>query len=184
MEADGVIEVFTGKSVEQMLAHGGSQSWVVNPQSIRGVPYCVCTRNDARIGEVGFPETSEPRYSAFLVGKIAGLRKVEHRNGRDRYLILFSEYAVIDPPIPNFRHGSTRNPVLYSNLEHCRNRGLDIEKLEFQPMPKEAALPQNPAPLSQSPDILTLGLSIAEAKEALAVFHRVPIENVQITIVG
>ncbi|MES2137720.1 MAG: hypothetical protein V4502_11765, partial [Pseudomonadota bacterium] len=104
MNNSSVLEVFTGKSVAQMLEHGGSQSWVINPKSMRNVEYCICTRNDSRDGEEGFPTNPEPRYSAFMVGKVAGFRKVEHRNGRDRYIVLFSEYAVVEPPVPNFRH--------------------------------------------------------------------------------
>src|SRR3954468_278479 len=183
MRNSSVIEVFTGKSVQQMLEHGGSQSWVINPQSMRNVAYCICTRNDGRDGEDGFPANPEPRHSAFMVGKVAGLKKVEHRNHRDRYLILFSEYAVVDPPIPNFRHGMTRNPVVYSDIEHCKQRGLDISALEFQPMPEAKAKPAAPSE-AEEPQVRVKGLTIAEAKERLAVFHRVPVENVQITIVG
>lgn len=183
MRNSSIIEVFTGKSVQQMLEHGGSQSWVVNPQSMRNVTHCVCTRNDGRDGEDGFPTNPEPRHSAFMVGKVAGLRKVEHRNGRDRYLILFSEYAVIDHPIPNFRHGMTRNPVVYSDIEQCKQRGLDIAALEFRPMPEPKPSTTMPAEPEER-QVPVKGLTIAEAKEGLAVFHGVPVDNVQITIVG
>jgi hypothetical protein len=182
MQNSSVIEVFTGKSVQQMLEHGGSQSWVVNPQSMRNVTHCVCTRNDGRDGEDGFPTNPEPRHSAFLVGKVAGLRKVEHRNNRDRYLILFSEYAVVDPPIPNFRHGMTRNPVVYSDIDQCRQRGLDITALDFHPMPQISTAVSAPPPPAGQP--AAKGLTISEAKEGLAIFHGVPVENVQITIIG
>ena len=173
-----VVEVFTGKTIEQMFDYGGSQSWILNPHSMRDVEFCVCVRNHGRDAEEGFSETDEPGHSAFFVGKVSGLRRVERRNGRDRYLVLFSHYAIPPAPVENFRFGSSRNPVLYSDVAHCKQRGLDIDDLEFLPMPgaQEAA--------SQCVSGVSAGLSISEAKEGLSVRFGVPIEAIQITICG
>lgn len=178
MNDHDVVEVFTGKTVEQMLMHGGSQSWILNPHSMRNVQFCVCIRNHGRDAEDGFSETEEPGHSAFFVGKVSGLRKVEHRNGRDRYLVLFNEYAIPLAPIEHFRVGTSRNPVLYSEVAQCKQRGLDIAALKFMPMPKDPGL-------SDAPELATMiGLSISEAKAGLALRFHVPVDAIQITISG
>jgi hypothetical protein len=175
MQNQSVVEVFTGKTIEQMFEHGGSQSWILNPHSMRDVEFCVCVRNHGRDAEDGFSETDEPGHSAFFVGKVSGLRRVEHRNGRDRYLVLFSHYAIPEAPVEGFRFGSSRNPVLYSDVAHCKQRGLEIEALEFRPMP-------NPTDVSTPPAGRLDGLSIDEAKAGLSLRFGVPVDAIQITI--
>jgi hypothetical protein len=170
----GVLVVFTAKTVEQMLELGGSQSWVINPQSMRNVEYVVCTRNSDHRWDDECGPRPEPHNSAFMVGKVSGLKKVDRHNDRDRYLIQFSDYALVE--VPNFRSGSLRNPVTYSDVLQCKDElGLDIEALHFMPMPKstetEARQPKK-------------GLTIAEAKEGLSIFFGVPVESVQINISG
>ena len=170
----GVLVVFTAKTIQQMLKLGGSQSWVINPQSMRNVRYVVCTRNSDHRWDDECGPRPESHNSAFMVGKVSGLRKVDRQNDRDRYLIQFSEYALVN--VPNFRSGSTRNPVTYSDVLQCKDQlGLDIEALDFMPMPQAAIGEVGHA---------KKGLSIAEAKEGLALFFSVPVESVQITISG
>jgi len=173
---DGALVVFTAKTVEQILGFGGTRSWVLNPSRMGHIRYVVCTRNADRKYDTECGPRTEPHRSAFLVGKISGIRKVDRHNGRDRYLIEFSEYALLDP-IPEFR-GHERNPVTYSDADALRIKGLDVDKLEFQPMPQRDSAP---LPLPQE---ATKGLSIAQAKEGLATFFGVRPENVQITISG
>jgi hypothetical protein len=115
-----------------------------------------------------------------MVGKVAGLRKVAREHDRDRYLLLFSEYALVD--VPNFRSGSTRNPVTYSDVGQCKGNGLDIESLDFKPMPE--IIPDIASASTASSPTTKKGLSIAEAKEGLSAFFGVPVESVQITISG
>src|SRR5437868_5917262 len=107
MVTDGVLVVFTAKTVAQMLAYGGSQSWVINPKSMARVKYVVCTRNSDHQWDDECGPRTEAHNAAFMVGKVSGLRKVAHENDRDRYLIEFSDYALVE--VPNFRSGSTRN---------------------------------------------------------------------------
>jgi hypothetical protein len=176
----GVLVVFTAKTVEQMLELGGSQSWVINPQSMRHVEYVVCTRNSDHRWDDECGPRPEAHNSAFMVGKVSGLKKVDRHNDRDRYLIQFSEYALVN--VPEFRSGSTRNPVTYSDVVQCKEvLGLAIEALDFKPMP-----PPSSAALAQAtdPPQKTTGLSIAQAKEGLSLFFGVPVESVQITISG
>lgn len=169
----GVLVVFTAKTVQQMLELGGSQSWVINPQSMRNVHYVVCTRNSDHRWDDECGPRPEPHNAAFMVGKVSGLKKVDRQNDRDRYLIQFSAYALVN--VPDFRSGSTRNPVTYSDVLQCRDElDLDIEALDFLPMPQPAT---SGAPSKN-------GLSLAEAKEGLSIFFGVPVENVHITISG
>lgn len=178
MNLDRVLVVFTAKSVQQIFALGGTQSWVLNPKSMRGVKYAVCTRNtDPRWDEECGPRP-EAHNAAFIVGKVAGLKKVDRDHDRDRYLVQFSEYALVE--VAEFRSGSTRNPVTYSDADQCKQNGLDIETLNFRPMPPltEEAIETVPATSTKK------GLSMGEAKEGLSLFFGVPVESVQITISG
>jgi hypothetical protein len=179
MSNDGVLVVFTAKTVEQILEVGGTQSWVLNPQSMRGVRYVVCTRNSDRKHDEECGPRPEQHNSAFLVGEIAGLKKVGHESGRDRYLVQFSKYALVS--VPHFRAGSLRNPVTYSDVQQCRSNRLDIEKLDFRPMPPRVGTSASP---TLSTEQEKAGLSIAEAKAGLSIFYGVPPESIEITIRG
>lgn len=172
-DSEGVLVVFTAKTVEQVLANGGTQSWVLNEQSMRRVTYVVCTRNSDHQHDEECGVRTEEHNSAFIVGKVSGLRKVDHRNDRDRYLVEFSDYALVE--VPNFRRGSSRNPVTYSDVAQCRLKGIDFSKLTFVPMPGSNCSVADVA----SPKI---GLTISAAKEGLAAYFGVSVESVQITI--
>ena len=69
------IAVFTGNSRDEILAVGGSVSWVVAEKQARRREFLVCIRN-AR--EVDFHD-HEPHGTAFLVGRISGLKPFEAR---------------------------------------------------------------------------------------------------------
>lgn len=173
----GVLVVFTAKSVAQILDHGGTQSWVLNEKSMSRVEYVVCTRNSDRQYDEECGVRQEKHNSAFLVGKVSGIRKVDRRHDRDRYLVEFSDYALIDRA--DFRSGSTRNPVTYSDVGQCRFNGIDIPNLPFIPMP---ALSDDDE--AKSAPGGKMGFSISEAKEGLSIFFGVPPESIQITISG
>ncbi len=176
---DGALIVFTAKTVDAILEAGGTQSWVLNPTSMNHIKYVVCTRNADRKYDEECGVRPEPHRSAFLVGKVSGIRKVDYRNGRDRYIILFSEYAEVS--IPEFR-GTERNPVTYSDTAAMQIMGLDIAKTVFKPMPKPAEeLSYGPVTDANGNGA---GLSIAEAKKGLAVYFGVPVESIQITLNG
>jgi hypothetical protein len=172
----GILIVFTAKTPEQILEAGGSQSWVLNQHSMRGVEYVVCTRNSDPAYDEECGVRREPHNAAFMVGKVSGMTKVDHRNDRDRYRVDFSEYAIVS--VPDFRHGSSRNPVTYGDVGQAKQNGLDIEALEFLPMPSgnNEEPPTNGAGMK--------GLTIAQAKDGLSIQFGVPIESIQITISG
>jgi hypothetical protein len=167
------IAVFTANSRDEIVeVVGGSASWVVAEKQARRREFLVCIRN-AR--GVDFHD-HEPHGTAFLVGRISGLRPYgQDKKGMQRFIIEISEYAVVDYPEA---WGEWRNPVKYTTLEEL---GIDPKKLEFKPMPaRTKELP--PPPLPDRPK--TGALTIAAAKAGLALQFGVPPEAIEILIKG
>jgi hypothetical protein len=163
------IAVFTANSRDEILAVGGSSSWVVAEKQARRREFLVCIRN-AR--DVDFSD-HEPHGTAFLVGRISGLKPYgTDKKGMQRFIIEISEYAVVDYPE---KWGEWRNPVKYTTLEEL---GIDLKKLTFKPMPKPTKTPPPP------PDPPKKGLTIAEAKAGLALQFGVPQDAIEILIKG
>src|SRR6202051_624011 len=160
------IAVFTANSRDEILAVGGSAAWVVAEKQARRREFLVCIRN-AR--DVDFPD-HEPHGTAFLVGRISGLKPHGiDKKGMQRFIIEISEYAVVDYPEA---WGEWRNPVKYTTLEEL---GIDPKKLEFKPMPvRTTELQPSPTPDRSKPGALT----IAEAKAGLALQFGVPPEAI------
>jgi hypothetical protein len=177
-----VAEVFTNKSKELILETGGSASWVLAEKTAKNLDYCVCCRNPERARGEDSGDRPEKRNEAFLVGKVSGVEFVERLNDRNRYLIKFSEYAEVS--IPDFRSGSVRNPVVFGSRESCRIRGLDIDTLDFRPMPEPVKRYTGHGLQAVEIGSSTggAGLSIDEAKAGLAARYNVPASAIQITI--
>jgi hypothetical protein len=166
------IAVFTANSRDEILAVGGSASWVVAEKQARRREFLVCIRN-AR--GVEFYD-HEPHGTAFLVGRIGGLEPHGvDRKDMQRFFIKISEYDLIDYPEA---WGEWRNPVKYTTLEEL---GIDPEKLKFKPMPTPTKVLTPPAPPERSK---TGALTIAEAKAGLALQFGVPPEGIEILIKG
>lgn len=166
------IAVFTANSRAEILAVGGSASWVVAEKQARRQEYLVCIRN-ARA--VDFHD-HEPHGTAFLVGRISGLKPYGFdKKGMQRWIIEISQYAVVDYPE---KWGEWRNPVKYTSLEDL---GINPEDLKFKPMPAPSKILTPPS----SPERPRVGaLSIAEAKAGLALQLGVPPEAIEILIKG
>jgi hypothetical protein len=166
------IAVFTANSRDEILEVGGSASWVVAEKQARRREFLVCIRN-AR--DVDFHD-HEPHGTAFLVGRISGLEPYgTDKKGMQRWIIMISEYALIDHPEA---WGEWRNPVKYTTLEEL---GIDPKKLKFKPMPED----RKPLPPPPTPDRSKTGaLTIAEAKAGLALQFGVPPEAIEILIKG
>jgi hypothetical protein len=166
------IAVFTANSRDEILAVGGSAAWVVAEKQARRREFLVCIRN-AR--EVDFPD-HEPHGTAFLVGRIKGLKPHGHdKKGMPRWIIEIGEYALIDHP-EAWREW--RNPVKYTTLEEL---GIDPKKLKFKPMPTPTKVLTPPPPPHRSK---TGALTIAEAKAGLALQFGVPPESIEILVKG
>jgi hypothetical protein len=166
------IAVFTADSRDEIVAVGGSVSWVVAEKQARRREFLVCIRN-AR--DVDFHD-HEPHGTAFLVGRISGLKSHGvDRKGMPRWIIEISDYADIDYPEA---WGAWRNPVKYTTLEEL---GIDPKKLKFKPMPTPTKVLTPPPP----PDRSKAGaLTIAEAKAGLALQFGIPPEAIEILIKG
>jgi hypothetical protein len=167
--AEDTVAVFTFKSIERILAEGGTSSWRLDRNHARQATYAVLTRN-AHADETEGPES---HHTAFLIGKIKDVVPV---GSNGRFLILFREYALID--IADAWDGG-RNPVSYRSLDHF---GIDPSTLEWKPMPE----PKKPAPIVASPAPMPgiSGLTLAEAKRGLAITFGVPPEAIEITVRG
>jgi hypothetical protein len=165
------VVVFTARTVDQILAEGGTSAWRLDPDHARTRAFCVCTRNSfARWSKAGHAEAHR---AAFLVGKISDVVPALNRDGR--YLIEFSEYAEIN--VPDVWAKGDRNPVKYETLEEL---GIDPAKLTWKLMPKPQSRPAVEGAKPTAP--ATPAGVIAEAKKLVATTFGVSPDAVEITI--
>jgi hypothetical protein len=170
------IVVFTNRGVGRLLEEGGSQAWRLDPDRVRKLTYvlCVQNRND---GDWGRP--THEQGEGFLIGKISGVDVNTEDRASNRFIIKFDEYAEVS--LPNFWEalGGLRNPVHYlDDLEEY----LDVEQLDWRSVDQRTdGEPPRAAPAA---DAEGRGLDIAEAKQALATFYRVPVAAIEIVIRG
>lgn len=154
-----VVAVFTSKSVQTILADGGSQSWALDRARAARCDYLVACRNAH-----GKPEGPEPHGHAFLVGKVADVVASTETEGR--FKILISEFAEVSWE-DGWEEGR-RNPVAYykdSDFDGNNGKPIDFKALPFQKL-----------------DATPCGLSIAEAKAGLAITFNVPESAIEVTI--
>ena len=143
--------------------------------SARSTP-APCTQNRHN-PDHEFSDASQPHGTGFLVGKVCGIRRTAEQSvdGKQRWLIAISEYARINIP-GAWDHG--RNPVRYSSLAELK---VNPNELKFEPVPQPGAT----LPTSAGPSVMRLGgLTIAEARKALAATFGVKPEAIEITIRG
>lgn len=158
--------------MESILEQGGSQSWVLNRNNAKHCEYFVCCRSG-----LNWAEGSEPRGSAFLVGRISNMVASPDPKYEGRWLVQFSRFAKIHVPDA---WKSWRNPVRYTDF---RSLGIDPTKLDFKPMPE----PKVPAAIAPSPPSTgqpAAALTINEAKRGLAKTFGVSEDAIEITIRG
>lgn len=170
--ADKVLAVLTGKPKERLLAEGGTADWLLRPEVVRGMKHLVCVRHGHPPYDPGPGDRSEPHGTAFLVAEIADIVFTKNEKGRDRYMVTFA--SVADVLVPDFWDGS-RNPVRYMDASEVKEKGLDLDALEFEPF------------AAPSPKLKTEGhgvspLTIANAKLGLSAAFGVPVEAIEITI--
>ena len=149
---------------------------------MRDVRYVVCTRNSDREFDEECGPRPEAHGAAFLVGKVSGLKQVKFVNNRKRYLVQMSEYARV--AVPDF-WAHDRNPTRYTNTESLRERGIDVDKLEWLPMPDiDGVIGVLPIPEDTEARSIDEGLTIAQAKRGLSLKFGVAEEAIQIVING
>lgn len=163
------IVCFTSRSVEEMLATGGSQAWRLRPAHARQAQYLVCARNR----NSDWSEGPEAHLSGFLIGRVTGI--VPAPEDSSRYLIQIGEWARIDRP-GLWTFG--RNPVRYANIAEL---GIDPESIEFEPL-EAVAVPREIRHSRR--DASFRPLTIMEAKEGLAASLGVDVNAIEITIRG
>lgn len=167
-EKHSAICVLTARGIERILAEGGSQAWVLDAKRARGCEYVVCVQNHGFTDDWG--HVSAPHHSAFIVGRLKEVVPSQEENSENRWILKFSEFAEVDVPDawPGFR-----NPVLYTDLERFN---IDVSTLSFQPMPEQAPV--------VTPERKSQPLTIAEAKEGLALTFGVSPANIEIIVRG
>ncbi|MEY9107462.1 hypothetical protein ABH999_003658 [Bradyrhizobium yuanmingense] len=166
---DSAVVVFTSETRQEILARAGSRGWVLNPKNVERCPYLVCCRRQ------DWDNKAEgiPARTAFLVGRISSLTPLEaseNARGQARFHIGISEFA--DIAVAEVWRKELRNPVAYVGLKQL---GIQLKRLTFQSLP--AARPAGSVMGGG-------GLTIAEAKQALAATFGVRPEDVEITIKG
>ncbi|WP_448041545.1 hypothetical protein [Bradyrhizobium liaoningense] len=166
---DAAVVVFTSETRQEILAHAGSRGWVLSPKTVEHCPYLVCCRRQ------NWDNKAEgiPARTAFLVGRISSLTPLEaseNSRGQARFHIGISEFA--DVAVEDVWRKELRNPVAYNGLKQL---GIQLKRLKFQPVPDTRPI---------GSDQVRGGLSIAEAKKALAATFGVRPEDVEITIKG
>jgi hypothetical protein len=160
--------ILTSKSAETLLAVGGTQSWVLDRAHAKRCKYAVLCQN----AHSDWGNGKEPHGKAFMVGRVDDVVPSTETEGR--WLVTFSEYALIDKPDT---WGGWRNPVRYTTLDEL---GIDAGKLKFKPMPRVAKGAATEPALRKPGN----GLTIAQAKEELAQTFGVTPDAVEITIRG
>ncbi len=113
--------VFTSKSLETMIMEGGTGNWAGKEERLKHTKWVVATRNL----KSAWTQGEEPHGSAFLVGRITGV-KAAPPSEADRFVIQFDRYANLS--IPN-AWTNNRNPITYTSLSSL---GIDAEKLEWK----------------------------------------------------
>lgn len=156
-----VLSVLTSKSVETILADGGTQSWALDRARAKACRHVVICRN----GRSPHVEGVEPHASAFLVGKIKDVIPSTETEGR--WLIQLSEYAHCDVP----EQWEGRNPVAY--WTEADYGEIDFAALDFHPMPESET--EYVAPRPQP-------LTLAQAKAGLSAAFDVPPSAIEIVI--
>ncbi|MBS0402722.1 MAG: hypothetical protein JSS18_09610 [Proteobacteria bacterium] len=188
MTEEEAIVVFTARSPQRIVREGGSQAWVLNAARAKQATWLVCTQNRHN-RDHEFSDATEAHGSAFLVGKVSGVVKSaeEGDDGKQRWLVTISEYALID--VPNFWEHD-RNPVRYLSRSELERKGIDFDALKFKPV-LPPAVQEARAKALQGASVVqpaaaggVVPLTIAEARNGLAAHFGVKPEAIEITIRG
>ena len=162
--SENVIQVLTFKSIETILATGGTQSWALDRTRAKACKYAVCCRN----ANTRDAEGNEAHGSAFMVGLVSDVVPSTETEGR--WLIKFSKYALVN--VGDQWEG--RNPVRFYDSDDYSGF-IDFDALDWIPMPE---------PTVRRLVLKPQGLTIAEAKAGLALSFGVDPSAIEITIRG
>jgi hypothetical protein len=118
--SEDVVVVFTGESLERMRSEGGSARWRASKERLLRCSWILAMRNC----RAEWCAKDVEHGTAFLIGRITGIRSSEKRPGR--YVIEFDAYAAIDL---KYVWPGNQNPVTYSSLVDLKIRP---EALQFK----------------------------------------------------
>jgi hypothetical protein len=178
---DNCILVFTSRSIEQMLAQGGSQAWVLDARRARRHRYVVCAWNST--GAYAKNSGERQHGEAYVVAPITSVESAGRPKESHRYIIRFGEFAHVS--VPNAWPHGQRNPVFYTTLHDL---GIDPDSLKFvnvpiEPAPPVAAPAGRPA-TAPPPNGEASPLTIVAAKRGLAAHYGVATDAIEIIIRG
>ncbi len=156
--------VLTARGLGRIISEGGSQAWRLNRENALSHEYAVCVQNRHN-GHWGGAD--QEHHHAFMV-------VLPSDEAPGRYLVKFSEYAVID--YANAWPG-LRNPVRYGTLEEF---GIgDPATLQWRVMPPTTA--EGSAVEIEDEDGIG-PLTMAEAKAGLSLGLGVPEAAIEIVV--
>lgn len=166
------IAVTTEDPATEILAARNSAAWSINVRRWTGqLRYLLCIRKSG----------GERR--AFLICK--NLRFVQDidatnrsKGKRRKYAIEFDEFAVVDTPA---KWKKSQNPVQFGELSDLLPKGTIPSEFQKAP-PKKPNAPRFSYSRKQPDNAGITGMSVAEAKRALAARFGVPEEAITITI--
>ena len=125
MQFDAVM-VFTGETLEQIIAAGGTGNWKARQESLERRPYVIAVHN--RRAEWG--DAKGDHGAAFLIGRISGVQKTDDNGWRK--LIQFDKYALID--VPGAWRTGRRNPIAYVKLKDIP---IDPDALDWKDVKRQ-----------------------------------------------
>lgn len=134
---ENTLMVFTYRSLKSILADGGAQAWVLDPQRARRCTYIVCIRNrHFRDADPAKQEgAGEPHGTAFLVGRITTVKDAPDIPGR--FIVRFEKYATLSPQAsPRAKWRGWQNPVRY--VKDISDLGIDPDTLEWHTIKSRA----------------------------------------------
>lgn len=163
--------VLTARGTSRILEENGTQAWRLKKENAERLEYCICVQNREN-GHWGAAD--HDHHHAFMIGRIMDVVPSPERP--ERYLVRFSEYAMINKP--NAWPG-LRNPVRYSTLDEFGipdPPSLDWHKIRRLPL---GLLRQNPVS-DEEADIMAL--TIPDARAGLALGLGVPESSIEIIV--
>lgn len=162
------IVIFTKDKPESVIAANGSGSWRVNVEKWAGaIDWLILTN---KIGDTR---------QITLVGRVVGFEPDTAGKNPGRYAIKIDAYALMDDADLTFSSKST-NPVQFRRALDVL--GFDPKAREMTPVGEQKLRQSYESRESASQRLSAKPLSIAEAKEGLAVSFGISPEQVEITI--
>jgi len=143
---------------------------VLNAKRARKCEYVICVQNRGIVDDWG-RQASAGHHVAFLIARLKDVVHSKEKDFEKRWILTFSEYAEID--IPNAWPGF-RNPVFYTNVK--KHFGIDVASLQFEQMPSVESF--------EKPVIPTKPMTLAEAKQGLAMTFGVTPSDIEIIVRG